>query len=107
MPLSNAVNNPIVNDPFAPWVRHYDFSGPSSWLVEGRRLTSYPQVNRVQVRSVAEQDAILSKNSGAHIWVDAVWYLGVTATPADITTCPRLASGVWDARRLTIVYKHR
>lgn len=58
MPLSNAVNNPIVNDPFAPPAQHYDFSGSSPRLVEGRRLAGYLRGNRAQVRSVAEQDAI-------------------------------------------------
>ncbi|MEI6776016.1 MAG: hypothetical protein WCK70_03895 [Chloroflexales bacterium] len=37
MPLSNAVANPIINDPFAEPGQHYDFSGDSPTLRAGRR----------------------------------------------------------------------
>ena len=88
MPLANAVNNPIVNTPFAPPVRHYDFGGPSPRLVEGRRPAGYLRGNRAQVRSVAEQDAIpLDLVNAIRARVDA-WrergYPGVTRVTAEL-----------------------
>jgi type III restriction enzyme len=58
MPLSNAVAEPIINDPFAEPTQHYDFSGGAPRLVDGRRPAGYLRGNRAQVRSVAEQDTI-------------------------------------------------
>lgn len=58
MPLANAVANPIINDPFAEPVRHYDFSGETPTLRTGRRSAGYVRGNRAQVRSLAQQDVI-------------------------------------------------
>jgi len=57
MPLSNAVDNPIINDPYVAPTRYYDFGGASPRLVDGRRSAGYLRGNRAQVRSVAEQDS--------------------------------------------------
>jgi type III restriction enzyme len=37
----NAVDNPILNSPFAEPSRHFDFSGPRARIVEGRRQAEY------------------------------------------------------------------
>ena len=37
----NAVDNPILNSPFAEPARHFDFSGPQARIVEGRRQAEY------------------------------------------------------------------
>jgi hypothetical protein len=61
MPLPNAVANPIINDPFAEPLRHYDFSGASA-LLDGRRSAS--------------RTPSCAKAAGAHRWVNAVNYAG-------------------------------
>lgn len=58
MPLSNAVLNPIITDPFVAPTQHYDFSGATPQLVAGRRLAGYLRGNRAQVRSVAQQESV-------------------------------------------------
>jgi len=37
----NAVENPILNSPFAEPTRYFDFSGPQARIVEGRRQAEY------------------------------------------------------------------
>lgn len=58
MPLSNAVDNPIINTPYDAPTQHYDFAGESPQLVAGRRPAGYLRGNRSQLRSVAEQDSV-------------------------------------------------
>jgi type III restriction enzyme len=58
MSLSNAVDNPIINDPFVAPTQHYDFAGESPQLVAGRRPAGYLRGNRAQLRSLAEQDTV-------------------------------------------------
>ena len=88
MPLSNAVANPIVNDPFAPPTRFYDFSGGAPALRDGRRSAGYLRGNPAQVRAVAEQDTIPLDLVNAIRARVAAWrekgYPGVTRVTAEL-----------------------
>jgi type III restriction enzyme len=88
MGISNAVSNPIINDPFAEPARHYDFSGGAPRLRPGRRPAGYLRGNRAQVRSVAEQDAIpldlVNAIRGRVTDWRAAGYPGVTRVTADL-----------------------
>src|SRR5436305_1398905 len=58
MPLPNAVDNPIINDPFVEPTKYYDFSSGAPECVEGRRSAGYLRGNRAQVRSIAQQETV-------------------------------------------------
>ncbi len=58
MPLSNSVDNPIINNPYTEPTQHYDFSGYAPQIVAGRRPAGYLRGNRSQVRSMVEQDTV-------------------------------------------------
>ncbi|MDZ4717014.1 MAG: DEAD/DEAH box helicase family protein [Roseiflexaceae bacterium] len=58
MAISNAVANPIINEPFAEPTRYYDFSGAAPLLRDGRRPAGYLRGNRAQLRSIAEQESV-------------------------------------------------
>lgn len=60
LPPRNAVDNPILNSPFAEPARHYDFSGQLPRIVEGRRPAGYHGVPRTeQARGAIASQAFL------------------------------------------------
>ena len=48
MTMSNAVENPILNSPFAEPAQHYDFTGLEPRILPGRRAAGYYGVLRTE-----------------------------------------------------------
>lgn len=90
-PPRNAVENPVLNSPFAEPTRHFDFSGPATRIVDGRRRAGYygiPRTDRMADAAMSQHELIdlpLVNEIRARVkaWHER-GYPGVTSTTRDL-----------------------